>query len=134
MKTKWTQKRETLRRYESYRFDGNQFEDLSGALIQSNKPIAVISGVHAKVPNHSSGNGDWLVVQVPPTNMWGTQFSIVPSQNLDLNSNYVYRVQTKNISTNLTLVLPRGRGWLPPPSRIFPYRPNKTKKKVTKAI
>ena len=89
--------RETLRQYESYRFDGDKYEDLTGALVQSDKPVAVISGVHAKV---SSGRKDGLIVQIPPTNMYGKKFSIVPFQSL--NVSYVYRVQTLlNKSTTL---------------------------------
>ena len=87
--------RETLQQYESYRFDGDKYEDLTGALVQSDKPIAVISGVRASV---SSGRKDGLLVQIPPTNMWGETFSIVP---FSLNLGYVYRVQTLNKSTTL---------------------------------
>ena len=88
--------RETLQQYESYRFDGDEYEDLTGTLVQSDKPIAVISGVRASV---SSVRKDGLLVQIPPTNMWGEKFSIVPFQRL--NFGYVYRVQTLNKSTTL---------------------------------
>ena len=101
IRTKRTQMTETLRQYESYRFDGDQYEDVSGSLVQSDKPIAVISGVHTKVPRSSSGFVDGLLVHVPPTNMWGRKFSIVPIQSI--NSGYLFRVQTLNISTTLNM-------------------------------
>ena len=53
IRTKTIQLRETLHQYESYRFDGNWNEDLSGTLVRSGKPIAVIAGVFAKI----SGTG-----------------------------------------------------------------------------
>ena len=105
IKTKRTQIWKTLRQYESYRFDGEQDEDLSGALVQSDhdKPITVISGVYSKVPNNPSGIGDSLLVHIPPTSMWGVKFSIIPSHRLDPNVLYLYRVQTLNISTTLKM-------------------------------
>ena len=101
IKTKSRLIRKTLWQDESYRFDGEQYEDLSGALVQSDKPIAVISGVYSKVPNNSRGTGDGLIVHIPPTSMWGVKFSIVPFRRLDPNTSYLYRVQTLNISTTL---------------------------------
>ena len=99
IRTKWTQMNETLLQYESYRFDRGQYEDLSGTLVQSDKPIAVISGAHTRVLTGSSGFTDGLLVQIPPTNMWGKKFSIVPFQSI--KSGYLFRVQTLNISTTL---------------------------------
>ena len=93
----------TLVQYESYRFDGGEKEDLSGTLVQSNKPIVVISGVrtivHKNVENLPKFDG--LLVQLPPTNMWGENFNIVPFQNSTVG--YLYRVLTLNISTSLNM-------------------------------
>ena len=99
IQTNREQIRQTLWQYESYRFDGNQHEDLSGTLVQSDKPIAVISGVQSKVLSSLHGFGDGLLVHIPPTNMWGDKFCIVPLQSINAG----FRVQTLNISTNLTM-------------------------------
>ena len=99
IQTNRKQIRETLRQYETYRFDGDEYEDLTGALVQSDEPIAVISGVRAKVSSTFGSRLDGLLVQIPPTNMYGKKFSIVPFQSLNIS--YVYRVQTLNASTTL---------------------------------
>ena len=93
--------RQTLCQYESYRFDGDQNEDLSGTFVEGDKPIAVISGVLAKVLISLRGHADGLLVQIPPTNMWGMKYIIAPYQSLD--DGYLYRVQTLNISTTLNM-------------------------------
>ena len=95
IQTNRKQIRETLRQYESYRFDGDEYEDLTGALVQSDKPIAVISGVRANISSRSSG----LLDHIHPIDMYGEKFSIVPFQSLNLG--YVYRVQTLNKSTTI---------------------------------
>ena len=107
--TKTRQLNLPLQKYESFRFEGGRYEDLSGSLVESNKPIAVISGVHAKVQGNLNDTRDVhrgsLLVQIPPINMWGVKFSIptVPFQSSDLNGGCVYRIQTLNISTYLKM-------------------------------
>ncbi|XP_072047120.1 uncharacterized protein [Amphiura filiformis] len=90
----------TLNRYESYRFDGGEDEDLSGTFIQSNKPIAVISGVYTQVPEGVL-YGDGLIEQLPPVRNWGYNFALTPF--LSLNSGYVYRVFTTIHSATLQM-------------------------------
>ena len=40
-----------LTRYESYRYDGETYEDQSQTFVQSDKPAAVISAVFTQIPN-----------------------------------------------------------------------------------
>ena len=89
-----------LAKHESYRFDGGDNEDLSGSLVRSNTPIAVISGVFTRVPENAYGF-DGLLEQLPPVSLWGNTFTLIPYHSL--NAGYIYRVFTMNISTTLTL-------------------------------
>ncbi|XP_072046685.1 uncharacterized protein [Amphiura filiformis] len=85
-----------LEENESYRFDGSAFEDLSGTLVQSDKPIAVISGVWTRVPENITCCAGGLLEQLPPVHSWGYNFIL--SAFLSLNSGYVYRVYAVNMS------------------------------------
>ncbi|XP_072047500.1 uncharacterized protein [Amphiura filiformis] len=88
-----------LKRHESYRFDSDEGEDLSGTFVQSNKPIAVISGVITYVPDEKVCCLDGLIEQLPPVHSWGYKFTFTPF--LSLNSGYVYRVFTTIYSATL---------------------------------
>ncbi|XP_072048471.1 uncharacterized protein [Amphiura filiformis] len=86
----------TLEAYESYRFNGNAYEDLTGTFIESTEPVSVISGVYTKVPAGISGT-DGLLEMIPPVESWGYHFILAPF--LDRTSGYVYRVISHNRST-----------------------------------
>ncbi|XP_060583262.1 IgGFc-binding protein-like [Ruditapes philippinarum] len=65
-----------LQKFESYQFKANH--DISGSVVVSSKPVAVISGsALAQVP---SGIGDYkyLIEQMIPTKYWTTKFIIPP--------------------------------------------------------
>ncbi|XP_072041386.1 uncharacterized protein [Amphiura filiformis] len=89
-----------LKQFESFRFNGGDYEDLSGTRVQSDKPIAVLSGTFGKVPtdvNHEDG----LLEQLPPVHNWGYSFILTPF--LSVNSGYVYRVYTSIHSATLQM-------------------------------
>ena len=90
----------TLPAYQSYRFDGGMNEDLTGTYINSDKPVAVISGMDTQVPN-SVADGDALMVQNIPLKLWGTRFVLSPFLGRD--SGYIYRVITANTTTTLEI-------------------------------
>ena len=57
--------------------------DVTGTLIQSNKPVAVIGGNYlADVPNGDVA-ADMLMAEMPPTNDWGTSFVTSPLATRD---------------------------------------------------
>ncbi|XP_072047854.1 uncharacterized protein [Amphiura filiformis] len=92
-----------LEKHESYRFDGgyDNHDDLSGTLVQSDKPVAVISGINTRVPDDRILSSGGLIEQLPHTQSWGYKFTLSPF--LSLNSGYVYRVYTTNISATLLM-------------------------------
>ena len=80
----------TLKAYQSYQFyDG--YNDLTGSVIDANKPIAVLAGVElADVPD---GNGpDGLLEMLPSVDSFGSNFILAPFKNR--TQGYVYRVIT----------------------------------------
>ena len=89
-----------LMQYESFRFDGEDYEDLSGTFVQGNKPIAVISGVFTKIPTDVCCS-DSIIEQLVSTNYWSTSYILSPFQTLD--SGYIYRVYSMNTNTTLSI-------------------------------
>ena len=87
-----------LQKYESYRYDGIEYEDLSGYLVQSDKPVTVTSGGTPFIPE-GVGNQDGVVDQLVSTRSWGTLYHIFPFQSL--TTGFVYRVFASNTSTAL---------------------------------
>jgi IgGFc binding protein/HYR domain len=71
----------TLMRGQTYQLrDTNDYPaDLTGTLIISDRPIAVF-GSHqcANIPNSNTFFCDYIVEQLPPTELWGTSFVTVP--------------------------------------------------------
>ena len=90
----------TLSAYQSFRFDGVKDEDLTGTYINSDKPIAVISGTFAQVPVTTRAS-DALMVQNLPLRSWGTNFILSPFLGRD--SGYIYRVIAANTTTKLEI-------------------------------
>ncbi|XP_072018025.1 uncharacterized protein [Amphiura filiformis] len=87
-----------LRQYESYRFDGNGAEDLSGTRIESNKPVVVIAGGIVATGNQNIGFGDGALEQLPPVSSWGHTYVLAPFFYSDL---YVFRVYAGTMFTTL---------------------------------
>ena len=90
----------TLAAYQSYRFDGGRYEDLTGTYINSDKPVAVISGIFTQVPVTERA-ADALMVQNLPLKLWGTSFVLSPFLGRD--SGYIYRVITANTTSSLQI-------------------------------
>ena len=87
-----------LREYESYRFDEDL--DLSGTLVQSDRRISITSGAWTRVPVGVCCT-DGLLEMLLPVSKWGKKHFLAPFKTLD--SGYVYRVYTSNISTTLNI-------------------------------
>ena len=83
-----------LQQYESYRYDGRDYQDLSGTLVQSDKPIAVISGSTSLI---GSGTASGILSQLKPTESWGNVYYIFPFK--ELTSGFVYRVFASDKTT-----------------------------------
>lgn len=71
----------TLNKGEAYQvipyFDVNKASDLTGSLIESDKPVAVFSGHNcAYVPDVAYKACNILVEQIPPVQSWGRQFYV----------------------------------------------------------
>jgi hypothetical protein len=53
--------------------------DLTGSLIESNRPVSVFGGNScANIPNQQTGFCDHVVEQLPPVSIWGTEAFTVP--------------------------------------------------------
>ncbi|XP_072023108.1 uncharacterized protein [Amphiura filiformis] len=88
-----------LGQFESMWFDNGGTEDLSGTLIQSDQPIAVISGALTAIPLDSGFyHIDGLIGQLPSTELWGQSYTLAPF--LSLNSGYLCRVYA-DVTTKL---------------------------------
>ena len=92
-----------LQQYESYRFDGERGEDLSGTLIESDKPVALISGIQTRIPGGICCE-DGLLEQLPSSKNWGKNFAFGSFQSL--TSGFSFRVYTMNSSTSIKLTEP----------------------------
>ena len=88
----------TLNAHESYLvYDG--INDLTGSVVEANKPISVLAGVEwAEVPD--GNGGDSLLEMLPSTYSYGCKFVLSPFK--DRTQGYVYRVIS---STNVTTAL-----------------------------
>ena len=83
-----------LNRLQTLQFDST--EDLTGTIIESDKPISVFVGHECGQVPAGSTACDHLVEQVPPHTTWGTRFFTVP---LDVReSGECYRVGTVVLS------------------------------------
>ena len=89
----------TLNRLQTIQFDASQ--DLTGTIIESNKPISVFVGHECgQIPSDMTAC-DHLVEQIPPDATWGQQFFTVP---LDVReSGERYRVGTASDNNEVTV-------------------------------
>ena len=88
-----------LNRYESFRFEGNTSQDISGMFIQSDSPITIISGVRAKVPSTRCCVGS-LLEQLLPVNKWKKNYFLASFRNLD---GFIYRIYSSELSTSVNI-------------------------------
>ena len=86
----------TLQQYESYRYVGGDLEDLSGTLVQSDKPIAVVSGSYSQIPTGTCCP-DMILEMLNPVQNYEKTFYAFPF--LSLSSGFVYRVFASDLST-----------------------------------
>ena len=84
----------TLQKYECYRYDGGIPEDLSGFLVKSDKPVAVVSGSFSFIPEGKCCP-DSVLEMLIPVRKYGKTFYVFPF--LSLSSGFVYRVFASDI-------------------------------------
>jgi IgGFc binding protein/Secretion system C-terminal sorting domain len=64
----------------------NRLSDLSGTIVESNKPVAVFSGnMDAEVPVGDCC-GDYLIEMMSPVDTWGKQYFVIPFKDEEQNS------------------------------------------------
>ena len=86
-----------LSQYTSYQLDGADYEDLSGTQLESNRPIAVISGSRPSIFYGVGGINDFL----PPVESWSRQYIMTPMQSL--SKGYLYRVFAIRMNTTINM-------------------------------
>ena len=73
-------------------FDAYQLQsegDLTGSLIESDRPIAVFGGNRcANIPNQGTAWCDHLVEQIPPVTTWGTEALTVPLETRTMGDTF----------------------------------------------
>ena len=90
----------SLQPYGTYRYEGGNYEDLTGTYVESGASISVISGVNTYLPEGECCV-DALLVSVPPTHLWGHEFVLTPI--LTKSCGYIYRVIAGIETTTLTI-------------------------------
>jgi hypothetical protein len=75
------------------------YSDVTGSQIESNKPVAVISGNFCSYVPRNIASCDYLIEQEFPTNMWGDKYLVSPIINREKNS--WVRIFAKEDSTKI---------------------------------
>ena len=89
-----------LHRLQTYLI-ASEYLDLTGAKVESNKPLNVISGNECGfVPSPSTSNCDQLSEQLPPTSTWGREFLLVPFAGRTVGQ--FYKVVSSQHSTTVS--------------------------------
>ena len=88
-----------LQKYQAFQFQSD--EDLTGTLIMSNKPVAVLAGVYCASVPHESGGCEYLVEQFPDVTSLGRQYLISP---LLSRSGYIVRIIATQPNTNIDIL------------------------------
>ncbi|HZK76627.1 MAG TPA: hypothetical protein VFD13_06940, partial [Candidatus Kapabacteria bacterium] len=71
--------------------------DLTGSLIKSTKPVAVITGHQiTSVPTEQSGSADNLLEMIPSVDKWGTQYFDVPMAGKVIAGDYLRVLSAEN--------------------------------------
>ncbi|XP_078613392.1 IgGFc-binding protein-like isoform X1 [Branchiostoma floridae x Branchiostoma japonicum] len=98
----------TLSKFETLQIQSS--DDLTGSLIISSKPVAVLSGnVFASVGTRAEvrGSGAHIVEMIPPVSTWGKQFALVPLKERDKGDVFRVLASKDNTQVNLTGNVPR---------------------------
>jgi hypothetical protein len=89
---------------ETYQFANPAYADLTGTIVNADKPVAVFSGHRfANVPS-GFGYGDYLVEQLPDVSIWGKTHHTSPFSG---RTNYTVRVIASQDGTSFT-TMPAG--------------------------
>ena len=88
----------SLNKYETYQFKLNQ--DLSGTIIRSTAPVAVMSGMKY-IMTHPGTAGSFLAEQLPPSNSLGTSFIIPP---LHGRSGFMVKIIPRDDTTTVNIM------------------------------
>ena len=89
----------TLNRMETYLWQSSN--EVTGTRVTSNKPISLFSGHKCTFIPASSRACDHITEQVPPTNIWGTQF--LSASYSGRRSGEIYRILASKDSTSVTV-------------------------------
>ncbi|MBK6290204.1 MAG: IgGFc-binding protein [Candidatus Kapabacteria bacterium] len=82
-------------------------DDLSGSLITSNVPVAVLSGhVRSSIPLDPATSKDHLVEQLPPVNLWGRSYATARFESTTRPD--TYRVMASRPGQQIDLVTVNG--------------------------
>ncbi|MGE3802735.1 MAG: IgGFc-binding protein [Candidatus Kapaibacterium sp.] len=95
----------TLNRGEAYQvvpeFNPSESSDLTGSLIESDKPVALFSGHNcAYVPSNMYKACNILIEQLPPVNSWGKRFIASPFSG---RQSYVLRIVADHVGTEVSM-------------------------------
>jgi len=77
--------------------------DLTGSVITSDKPIAVLSGNQLAFVPDSIMAADYLIEQMPPLTAWGTTFNLFPIQPRNYWGKDVIKILASEDGTNITI-------------------------------
>ena len=93
---------QTLQPYHTYQLLSD--EDLTGALVEANKPVSVVSGTNcAWIPNVYSYHSlcGMVFENLPGVSTYGTNFILAPFMGRE--SGYVYRIVAEQDATSVTI-------------------------------
>ncbi|XP_038057143.1 sushi domain-containing protein 2-like [Patiria miniata] len=88
----------TVNNLEAVQIQGNMLVDVTGSIIQSDKPVAVFSG--NECTNHAGSACDTVTEQLVPVKSWGQKHMYTAARSDDDN---IYRIVAYFSETNLTI-------------------------------
>ena len=99
----------TINRLQTLQVGVDNFDDITGTGIVSDKPLTVISGHEcAHVPDdYDEWECSHVAVQIPPTVTWGQTFLLTPYQ---LRPSQYYKIMAAHSSTTVTYTCTDGNG------------------------
>jgi hypothetical protein len=110
--------RKTLRRLEVLEIvQANSREDISGATIKANAPVAVYGGAGGVTIPMSAVGGNHLGVQMFPTETWGKRYVGAKVKQRNASDKDYYRIVASVNNTNITLKSTMALPPVPPLSR-----------------
>ncbi|MBN1756060.1 gliding motility-associated C-terminal domain-containing protein [bacterium] len=100
----------TLQEYQAYQVLANTqastypfLYDLTGSLIEADKPIAVIAGSQIALVPDSIMAADYLIEMMPPLTAWGMTFNAFPIQQRNSWHKDVLRILAAEDATSITI-------------------------------